>query len=84
VPGAEADYHVPEVANHVPTLTITWDQSRIPLAPEDAKRRLREGHPSIETGGGSDGLSLSTWMMRPGEERVVARRIREILTEASS
>lgn len=84
VSGTETEVHVPEIANHVPTLSITWDQSRIALAPADAKERLREGHPSIETGGGSDGLSLSTWMMRPGEERIVARRIREVLTEAST
>lgn len=84
VAGTETEHYVPEVANHVPTLRITWDEDRIQLAPAEAKIRLRDGHPSIEMGGGSDGLSLSTWMMRPGEERIVGRRIREVLTEAST
>lgn len=84
VPGTETERFVPEIANHVPTLKITWDESRVRLTPGEAKKRLRDGHPSIETGGGSDDLQLSTWMMRPGEERIVARRIKEVLAEASS
>jgi L-seryl-tRNA(Ser) seleniumtransferase len=84
VPGAQTEYFVPEVANHVPTLRITWDQNRIHLTANEVKALLRQGHPSIETGGGRDDVTVAVWMMRPGEERIVARRIREVLEEAST
>jgi L-seryl-tRNA(Ser) seleniumtransferase len=84
VPGAQTEYFVPEIANHVPTLRITWDQNRIHLTANEVKARLRQGHPSIETGGGRDDVTVAVWMMRAGEERIVARRIREELEEAST
>lgn len=84
VPGTETEYYVPEIANHVPTLRITWDQNRIPVTPNDAKQRLRDGHPSIETGGGRDDISVSVWMMRPGEVEIVAYRIRDVLRAAAA
>ncbi len=84
VDGVIAEVHVPEIANHTPSLDITWDDERIPISPNDLRDRLREGHPSIETAGGDDGLGITVWMMRPGEERFVASRLRELLEEASS
>lgn len=84
VPGVETEYYVPEVANHVPSLRITWDQEQVPIAPSEADERLRKGHPPIETGGGSEDLSVATWMMRSEEVRIVARRIRDVLAEAGA
>ena len=84
VPGTLPEYHVPPVANHVPTLRISWDAMRIPITPDDVRTRLRLGHPSIEVGGDGNALNVATWMMRPGEERIVASRISEILKESSS
>ena len=83
VPGTETEYHVPDVANHTPSLRITWDEQRIPITGGEVAENMRSGHPSIEILGGDDGLSLTVWMMRPGEEREVARRIKEELTRAS-
>lgn len=84
VPGTETEQYVPEVANHTPSLRITWDEDRIAISPSEAKERLREGHPSIETAGGSDSLNVTVWQMRAGEERIVAQRIREVLQEAAT
>lgn len=83
VPGVQTEYYVPEIANHVPSLRITWDQEQVPITPSEAQERLREGHPSIEVRGGSEEISLSTWMMRPEEVKFVGRRIREVLEEAT-
>lgn len=82
VPSVETEYFVPDIANHVPSLRIMWDQERVSIAPSEAQTRLREGHPSIEVAGGSDDLTLTTWMMRPEEVEFVAHRIREVLEEA--
>jgi hypothetical protein len=49
-----------------------------------AVRQLREGEPSIEPlPGGGDVLGFGVWMMQPGDEKIVARRIREILRGAA-
>lgn len=83
VDGTRAEIHVPEIANHTPSLDITWDAERIPITPDEARERLRQGHPSIETAGGDDRVGVTVWMMRPGEERFVAERIHDVLKEAS-
>ena len=82
MPGVQTENHVPEIANHVPSIRIWWDQERIRTTPDEVREALRMGHPSIETVGGSESVDMTTWMMRPGEERVVAARLREILEAA--
>ncbi len=79
VPGTTPEIHVPEIANHVPSLRIKWDASKIKITPEEVRNALRNGHPSIETMGGNETVDITTWMMIPGEERMVAKRLKEIL-----
>jgi L-seryl-tRNA(Ser) seleniumtransferase len=82
VSGVSTRVFVPEIANHVPTLSITWDEGKIKISPRDARTALQMGHPSIETKG-EDDILITTWMMRPGEERTVAERVYAILSEAA-
>jgi L-seryl-tRNA(Ser) seleniumtransferase len=83
VPGVTTEVWVPEIANHVPHLRITWDPQRVKISVPEVVKRLRQGEPSIEVVPGSrDQLVVGVWMMEPGEERIVARRIREILRSA--
>ena len=79
VGGVETEIHVPDIANHVPSLRVRWDQEKIKMTPNEARQALRSGHPSIETVGGKESVDITTWMMNPGEERIVARRIKEVL-----
>jgi uncharacterized pyridoxal phosphate-dependent enzyme len=81
VPNVQTEIHVPEVANHVPSLRISWDQSKFPVTAGEIREKLRSGHPSIETVGGSDSIGITTWMLRPGQERIVATRLKEALSE---
>ena len=83
VPGVKADVHVPEIANHVPALTVSWNESKVKASASDIRDALRNGHPSIETMGGKDTIDITTWMMNPGEERIVAKRLKELLQNAS-
>lgn len=79
-PAVKTEQYVPEVANHVPHLRITWDQSKIKITYAEVAKRLREGDPSIEvTPGSSESLNIGVWMLQPGEDRIVAKRIRDIL-----
>lgn len=79
VAGVTPVYHVPAVANHVPSVRIKWDRTKVKISPADVRKALSGGHPSIETMGGDESVDITTWMLNPGEERIVARRLKEIL-----
>lgn len=84
VPGVVTKPFVPEIANHSPHVNIQWDRQRIPLSPKDIVERLRSKEPRIELRPGSEGsqtgVDVSVWMLLPGEEKVVARSLREVLS----
>lgn len=95
IPTLESSIVVPDVANHVPHLLLRYDQQRVNIQPRDVAHQLREGNPSIElnpsTGRreGSAGLHsdentivVGVWMLEPGEDAIVARRLREVLAGA--
>lgn len=82
VKGVETEIHVPPHANHVPSLKIRWDESLVKITPDELRNQLRAGHPSIETVGNKEEVGITTWMMEPGQERIVAHRIKEILENA--
>ena len=79
VAGVKAEIFVPEVANHVPHVRISWDAGANGLKPGDAVKALRDGDPSIGTRAENDTIVVGVWMMRPGEDKIVARRLREVL-----
>lgn len=84
VKGVEAETYLPEIANQVPTLRISWNQSNIKITPEEVRKKLLLGHPSIQAHGDKESVVVSTWMMEPGQERVVAHRVQEVLGAAAS
>ncbi|HTE34511.1 MAG TPA: aminotransferase class V-fold PLP-dependent enzyme [Chryseolinea sp.] len=84
VPGVKTEIHVPPVANHIPSLRVKWDTSKIKTSTEEVRSALRLGHPSIETMGDDVSVDITTWMMIPGEERIVAKRLSEILKKAAA
>lgn len=79
VKGVETEIHVPPYANHVPSLRILWDENIIKISKDEMRKKLREGHPSIETVGNKESVGITTWMMEPGQERIVAQRVKEVL-----
>lgn len=82
IEGVTTEIHVPPHANHVPSLRIRWDHNLVKITPDDVRKKLREGHPSIQTVGNSETVGITTWMMAPGQERIVAKRLHDILKEA--
>jgi L-seryl-tRNA(Ser) seleniumtransferase len=79
VSGVKAEVFVPEIANHVPHVRIAWDAAGTGLSAAEAVKALREGEPSIGTRAEGDALVIGVWMMQPGEDHIVARRVREVL-----
>lgn len=82
IDGVMPEIHVPEIANHVPSLKITWDQEKIPMDGDEVRKKLRMGHPSIQTVGDKESLGITSWMMNSGEERIVAKKVREVLSQS--
>ena len=79
VPGVTAEIFVPEVANHVPHLRVTWDATTLGIRPNEVVRALRDGEPSIGTRSEGPALVIGVWMMRQGEDKIVAKRLRQVL-----
>jgi len=84
VPGVRTGHFVPEVANHVPHLSVQWDEAAFGLTQAECAKQLEEGEPSIVCLAAeyTQGLSVTPFMMMPGEEKIVARRLKEILSVA--
>lgn len=78
VPGVRAEVFVPEIANHVPHVRVSWDGADEAQAAALVKA-MKDGEPSIGIRNEGKDLVLGVWMMRPGEEKVVARRLRQVL-----
>jgi L-seryl-tRNA(Ser) seleniumtransferase len=98
IPTVQTQIFIPEVAaNHVPHLLITYDQSRVQITGSDVMQKMRAGKPRIElnpsTGGapasaglpgGPNTIVVGVWMLQPGEDQIVARRLWEVLEEATA
>ena len=70
---------VPPIANHVPHLQLDWDEEKLKPTGAEVVRQLMEGDPPIHIQNPGPGkLLISVWMMKPGEHRIVARRLSEI------
>ncbi len=83
VPGVTAEVFVPEVANHVPHIRVSWAGADEAAAAAVVKA-MRDGEPSIGIRSEGKDLVIGVWMMRPGEEKVVARRLRQVLPAAKA
>jgi len=82
VPGVTTTFFTPDIANHVPHMNITWD-SRVAITPTEVSKALRSGKPSIVIGGGEErpGLTMCSFMLQPGEDKIVAEQLSRILRE---
>jgi len=74
IKGVSTKMTMPEIANHVPSMQITWDQKLVAISPGDAAHTLRSGKPSIVLAHGEDGpgLSMTSFMLQPGEDDIIA------------
>ncbi|HEY1199793.1 MAG TPA: selenocysteine synthase, partial [Niastella sp.] len=83
VSGVTTSITVPELGNVTPTLQIAWDAGKVKLSGKDLQEKLRSGAPSIEIGGAKESsITVTVWMLKPGQEKIVAGRIKEELMKA--
>lgn len=85
VGGVTTEVTVNPLGNHTPSLRIAWDPNKIKMSGKELQEKLRAGNPSIEVGGSSkDSINVTVWMMKPGQEKIVAKRITEELAKTSA
>ena len=99
VKGVTAAVREPEgLSNHTPSLNIRWDINQIGISGEEVSNTLLAGEPRVAlTGGGTGarrggagsgsatetGVSIIAYNMMPGEDKIVAERLHEVLSKAS-
>ncbi len=97
IPTMESKVVIPNVAaNAIPHLLLRYDTQRVKIRPAEVMVELRKGTPSIELNpqtGKKPGAGLPSdestivvgvWMLEPGEDLIVARRLKEILGKAAA
>jgi L-seryl-tRNA(Ser) seleniumtransferase len=92
IPSVTTEMVTPKIANHVPHLLIRFDPSVRGITTKEILTALSEGKPSIELNPNSgqpanqgipsdaNTLVVGVWMLQPGEDVIVGRRIHEVLT----
>jgi L-seryl-tRNA(Ser) seleniumtransferase len=82
VPGVKAEMYLPEVFNRWPHIRVTLDKAKIGVSPDQVIRRMRAGQPSILVWSADGNLDLGVITLKPGEDRIVARRLKQELQQS--
>jgi seryl-tRNA(Sec) selenium transferase len=87
------------LSNRTPTLQIYWDPAKLHVAGEELAETVARTKPRIALGaggglprkGGPDSapegttsLEIAAWMMQPGNDKIVAERLHELLSQKRS
>jgi L-seryl-tRNA(Ser) seleniumtransferase len=76
------------LSNNAPRLAIKWDGEALGIAGQEAEKLLYEGNPRLIVGGASGGrrggaknssLTIMPYMMMPGDAKIAADRIYDVL-----
>lgn len=93
VDGVTTEVLQPEgLSNNSPRLAIRWDGEKMGLTGTEVEKLLLEGSPRVILGGASgnrrmgaaqSSLTVMPYMMMPGDDKIAAQRIREVLSTAA-
>ena len=74
-----------DLSNHSPVLNITWDPAKLYITGEEVAEELGKTKPRIAIGGesknGTTTISITTGQMQPGNDKIVADRIYNLLSQ---
>ncbi len=84
VPGVRTQVKGPARGGPFPTLNIAWDPRQVGLTAGEVGRMLLDGEPRIMTHAEGEGYSfvLRPVAMKPGEYKIVAQRLYDVLRSA--
>lgn len=91
VNGVTAEIKPPaeKLSNHSPTLLIQWDAAKLGITGQEVSKTLLDSEPRIVLGGArgsrpdmmQSSISITPYMMIPGDEKVAADRIFAVLSK---
>lgn len=86
IPGISTEVVIPEVANHNPSLKISWEGTKHDFSAKDLGADLRDGDPSIETIDWEEpkSLRLTVFMLEKGQDKIVAKKLKDALTKRTA
>ena len=80
LPSIRTEIEQPGICNVTPYLLVHWDSAVIGATPQLIQSTLSEGEPRILVNGMADGLRFNPYMLEAGEAEIIAKRLRELLT----
>jgi hypothetical protein len=90
IPGVTTAVREPNgLSNRSPSLSITWDPAALNITGPELADLLARNKPRIAVGAGgrpgaaaenSTSISVTAWMMQPGDDRIVADRLHAVLS----
>jgi len=83
IPGLDLGY-TPDVKSHrVQRVLVQWDEQKMGLTTDEFERKLLEGEPRIAAlRHQPQGMTFVFFLGEPGDEKLVARRLKEVFTAA--
>jgi D-glucosaminate-6-phosphate ammonia-lyase len=81
------------LSNRSPSLSVSWDPEKLHITGEEVAEIVARSKPRIALGAGGGGggnnapasdqtsISITAWMMQPGDDKVVANRLFELLAQ---
>jgi seryl-tRNA(Sec) selenium transferase len=86
VPGVTTTVSEPRgLSNRTPRLNISWDPNKLHITGEDVAEIVARNKPRIAIGArskdGKTSINITPSQMRPGNAKIVANRLREILSQ---
>ena len=78
-PSVATQVNQPGRSNVAPNLAVRWDREKLAISGHELARQLSAGQPRIEIPAHESGFGINPYMMEPGEEDIVARRVSEAL-----
>jgi seryl-tRNA(Sec) selenium transferase len=82
------------LSNKSPELIISWDPAKLHITAEELAEEVARNKPRIALGAGggrrgpgaeaTEAISITAWMMQPGDDKVVGDRIHGILSKERS
>ncbi len=93
VNGITTAVHEPTaLSNRSPSLSISWDPEKLHITGEELAEVVARTKPRIALGAGrgaaaspsTTSLEITAWMMQPGDDRIVADRLHQLLSQSRS
>jgi L-seryl-tRNA(Ser) seleniumtransferase len=83
IPGLDLGYTPDQKSHRVQRVLVQWDEQKMGLTTEEFERQLLAGEPRIAAlRHDPQGMTFVFFLGEPGDEKLVARRLKEIFTEA--